>query len=219
MANDSAATLYRAAIAAGFPPDKAQTLTQIELAESGGNVRAVGDVGLENSTWGPSYGAPQIRTLKAQTGSGSDRDINFLSGGLAAQDKAAFDISKGGTDFSPWSTYGNGAYQRFASTVSAAVGSSGAGSGSVQPVKGGGGGGPFPTFGPSWLPWNFPSDAGNAAAGAVSGSVLSGARGIVLEGVAALAALALIGLGAYRLAAPKIHENEAEARRVIGAVL
>ncbi len=214
MANDSAATLYRAAIAAGFPPDKAQTLTQIELAESGGNERAVGDVGLENATWGPSYGVPQIRTLKSQTGTGSDRDINFLSGGLAAQDKAAYDISKGGTDFSPWSTYGNGAYQRFASTVAAAVGSSGAGSGAVQPVKGGGAG-PFPTFGPSWLPWNLPSDAGNAAASQIE----SGARSIVLEAVAVVGGLALIALGAYRLAAPRIKQNEAEARKVAGAVL
>jgi len=93
---------------------------------------------------GPSYGAPQIRTLKSQTGTGSDRDINFLSGGLAAQDKAAFDISHGGTDFSPWSTYGSGAYRKFASVVASAVGSSGTGSGSTETVGGGGGsGGPF----------------------------------------------------------------------------
>lgn len=214
MANDSAATLYRAAIAAGFPPDKAQTLTEIELAESNGNERALGDVGLENSTWGPSYGVPQIRTLKAQTGTGSDRDINFLSGGLAAQDKAAFDISHGGTDFSPWSTFTSGAYRKFASTVSAVTGNSGAGSGATETVAGSGSS-PFPTFGPSWLPWNLPSDAGNAAVSQVE----SGARGIVLEAVAVVGGLTLIALGAYRLAAPKIHENEREAVKIAGAVL
>ena len=45
------------------------------------------------------------------------------------------------------------------------------------------------------------------AAGSVSGLLSDSVRGIALEGVAALAAVALIGLGAYRLAAPKIKQQ------------
>lgn len=82
-------------------------------------------------------------------------------------------------------------------------------SGLAQTGSGGGSSGPFPTFGSPWLPWNYPSDVGNAvtnAAGdAATGAVttaLTGARYIALELAASVLGLALIGLGVYRVAAP-----------------
>lgn len=115
--------VYADLTAAGFSPAAATTMTAIAGAESGYDDRAVGDVGLENSTWGPSVGLFQIRTLKSQTGSGSARDIAALQGSDIAQAHAAYDISRGGTDFTPWTTYTTGAYQRFLAGASAASGS------------------------------------------------------------------------------------------------
>lgn len=214
----SASRLYQAALAAGFGPGQAATMVEIELAESGGDVDAVGDTSLENATWGPSIGAPQIRTLKGQTGSGSDRDIEALTGDIVAQDKAAYDISQHGADFSPWTSFTSGAYATYSSTLSA-IAPSGSSTGSTVPVAGGGAGGPFPVIGPSWLPWNWAADAGNAASGSVTSAasgVLSGARGIVLEIGGALAGVLLIGLGAYRLAAPQIKAEKAKATQAAG---
>ena len=67
----------------------------------------------------------------------------------------------------------------------------------------------MPTWGPSWLPWNWPSVAGNAGLG-VTNQVLSGARSITIE-----AAFVILGLGlvAGGLAAAVIPAGRAYARR------
>jgi hypothetical protein len=83
------------------------------------NDAARGDLGIQTSVWGPSYGLFQVRTLKQDTGTGHDRDINWLVSD-ANQAKAAYDISKGGTDFSPWSTFTNGSYREYLGTATAA---------------------------------------------------------------------------------------------------
>ena len=59
---------------------------------------------------GPSVGLFQIRTLKSETGTGSDRDIQRLLNNPAEQVRAAMKISNGGSNLRPWSTYTNGAY-------------------------------------------------------------------------------------------------------------
>ncbi len=107
--------IYAQDLAAGFTPAQAAVMAAIAQAESGGDDTARGDVGLQNNVWGPSYGTYQIRTLKAQTGTGTDRDIAFLAASDANQARAAYDISHHGTDFSLWTTYTSGAYQRFLS--------------------------------------------------------------------------------------------------------
>jgi hypothetical protein len=96
----------------GFTSAQAKIMAAIAEAESGGNTAAVGDVGLVNGTWGPSVGLTQVRTLKAQTGTGGVRDINTLTDPLGNL-KAAFDISNHGTDWQPWSTYNSGAYKQY----------------------------------------------------------------------------------------------------------
>lgn len=91
---------------AGFTGDALVTIVMVAGRESSYNENAVGDVGIETAVWGPSVGLYQIRTLKAQTGTGSDRDINALMPGGKGDPKrqsiAAWAISANGTNFSPW---------------------------------------------------------------------------------------------------------------------
>ena len=120
MTTLSSSQVYQDLINAGFTPAAATTMTAIAQAESSLNDAARGDLGIQTSVWGPSYGLFQVRTLKQQTGTSGVRDINWLATSDTNQAKAAYDISKGGTDFSPWSTFTSGAYQKFLGTASAA---------------------------------------------------------------------------------------------------
>jgi hypothetical protein len=108
------------ALAAGFAPNQAAVAVAIARAESGLRPDAVGDVTLEDTTWGPSVGLWQVRTLKAQTGRGTERDIGWLAD-PAHQAAAAFTISSRGTNFRPWSTYTSLAYVQFMDAANAAV--------------------------------------------------------------------------------------------------
>lgn len=87
---------------AGFQGDAADAITGIVGAESGGNPAAVGD-----RDKGGSYGLTQINGNAwgpvAQTAYNDPRQAM----------KLAYNISKGGTDFSPWTTYRNGTYRQF----------------------------------------------------------------------------------------------------------
>jgi hypothetical protein len=105
--------IYSLLLQGGFKPEQAKIMTAIAQAESGGNPAAVGDVGLQNGTWGPSVGLFQVRTLKAETGTNHDRDIHHLMGDVQAQVRAAFDISDHGRNFQPWSTFTSGSYHQF----------------------------------------------------------------------------------------------------------
>jgi hypothetical protein len=112
----SSATVYQALLTAGFTPSAAKTMVAIAHAESGLNPTILGDISLENATWGPSYGLFQVRTLKAEQGTGSVRDQNWLSQSIANQAKAAYSISNHGGNFGPWSTYTHGSYRQFLSS-------------------------------------------------------------------------------------------------------
>lgn len=94
----------------GVPDATLPTAVAIAIAESGGSTTAIGDVALETATWGPSVGLWQIRTLKAQRGTGGPRDETRLSD-PAFNAAAMFVISGHGSNFSPWSTYTSGAYR------------------------------------------------------------------------------------------------------------
>lgn len=118
--------VYAYARQAGFAPDAAVIATAIAMAESGDNPSAVGDVNLETSYWGPSVGLEQIRTVKSQTGTGSDRDIQRVGKDPLSNMVAAYHISKKGTDFTPWTTYTSGKYRQFLGQASAAAAGGGA---------------------------------------------------------------------------------------------
>jgi len=123
MAKRTASELFQAARAAGLGAAAAAIATAIALAESGGDDTARGDLNLQDAQWGPSVGVWQIRTLRSQTGTGGDRDINALTGNLARQAAAMNRISSGGTNWTPWTMYTNGRYRNFMGQAeSAAVG-------------------------------------------------------------------------------------------------
>jgi len=113
MAKLSASQIYTLLLDGGFSPEDAKIMTAIAGAESARDVGAVGDVALQTDKWGPSVGLFQIRTLNAERGTGSDRDIEHLTGDPEAQVRAAFAISDGGTNFRPWSTFTSGSYRKF----------------------------------------------------------------------------------------------------------
>lgn len=164
------AEIYAAARGAGLNSAQAVIATAVALAESNGDDAALGDIALQNGTWGPSAGAWQVRTLKADTGKGTNRDVSALTaGGLGRQAQAMAAISAGGTNWSPWSVYGSGAYQRYLGQAqAAAVGDPGA----TQLLSN-------PT----------------AAGGGAATQVVDQARGILLKLVAGVLGLALLGVG------------------------
>lgn len=122
MARRSVTELYQAARQAGLNPARAVIAAAIALAESSGDDKAVGDVALQNNTWGPSVGAWQIRTLKAETGRGTDRDISALQGNLERQAQAMVHISSAGANWTPWTVYNTGKYQQYLNQANAAAG-------------------------------------------------------------------------------------------------
>lgn len=111
--------IYRAAREAGFDTVGAVRATAIALAESGGRSDARGDLGLQTTTWGPSVGLMQIRTVKGETGKGTPRDITRLDDPVQNM-AAAYKISSGGRDWTPWSTYTSGRWKHYLGTASKA---------------------------------------------------------------------------------------------------
>lgn len=114
------AQVYALARGAGLSPQQAITATAIAAAESSLNPSAMGDTTITNATWGPSVGLWQIRTLKAETGTGRSRDVNVLTD-PTQNARAMFDISSGGSNWGPWSTYTSGAYQQYVAAATAAA--------------------------------------------------------------------------------------------------
>ena len=116
----------RAAYNAGFRGDALTTAVAIAGGESSYNPNAIGDVNLQSEKWGPSVGLFQIRTLNnPQDYSGVDakRDINTLAGESNIQNNAnvAFELSKGGTNFSPWTVFKNKSYLNHLDSSKSAV--------------------------------------------------------------------------------------------------
>jgi hypothetical protein len=111
---------------AGFRGDALNTAVAVALAESGGDPSRLGDVGLENGTWGPSVGLWQIRSVNPGHGNATERAQRNAQANLDPATNAAnaYAISHGGTNFGPWSTYTHGDYRRYltrARTAAAAV--------------------------------------------------------------------------------------------------
>lgn len=106
--------ITRVAKEAGFNGEALATAVAIALAESSGNSNSVGDESLVDSTWGPSIGLWQIRSINSEKGKGTYRDINKLfDPGFNAE--AAYNISGGGKNFKPWTMWKNGTYKKYLS--------------------------------------------------------------------------------------------------------
>ena len=194
--------MYRDLREAGFSRASAIIMVAVGLGESGGNDTAVGDVGLEDSTWGPSVGIYQVRTLKGKTGSGGDRDISSLMGDPDHQALAAWDISSKGTDFTPWSVYTSGKYQEFLGQARAAadqVGDAGfvTVDNGLSDLLGGIAGSATGSTAPL---------IGNTLSDALSGILPSFRDGAIQLAFAALG-ITLVGVGLARTVAPKISQT------------
>jgi Lysozyme like domain len=196
MAKRTPAQVYAAALQAGFDPSSAAVATAIAGAESGYDDASL--IGLEGTTQGPAFGLWHITTSKTDTGAGTVRDIAALAGDDLAQARAAYQLSGGGKDWTAFPAYTSGTYQGFLPTTQALA----------QP-DGDGGSGPWPTWGPSWLPWNWPSNAANAA----TAQVLGGARNLVLEALVVVLGLGLVAAGAITLVRPQLRQQAVAAAR------
>ena len=109
---------------AGFRGNGLTTATAVALAESHGDSSQVGDVGLQNGTWGPSVGLWQIRSLNPGHGTAAEQAQRDQTANLdpATNAQNAYSISQQGSNFNPWSTYTSGAYQNFTNRASTAAG-------------------------------------------------------------------------------------------------
>lgn len=102
----------RLAKGAGLGGTALQMAVAIAMGESGLRADAQGDQSLMDNKWGPSVGLWQVRTLKGETGKGTNRDIQALLADPNFQAKAMASISGGGKNWQPWSIYTSGAYQK-----------------------------------------------------------------------------------------------------------
>lgn len=115
------AEVHALAVAAGLNSEQAVIATAIAWGESGLDPESIGDTSLEDATWGPSVGLWQVRSLRADTGTGKERDRTRLTDpAFNAQSMAA--ISNGGRNWNPWTIFRNGAYLEHIDAVRAAVG-------------------------------------------------------------------------------------------------
>jgi LysM repeat protein len=110
-------------VEAGFVGDQQETAFGIVLAESGGRPDAVGDVSLQNATFGPSIGLFQIRSLRSEKGTGGVRD-ELANVDPATNARHAHVVFSQSGSFRPWSTFTNGAFKRFLDRARAALGGS-----------------------------------------------------------------------------------------------
>jgi hypothetical protein len=100
---------------AGVPGSHLDIAAAVSLAEHRGNVdpSAVGDLKLQTEKWGPSYGLWQIRSLKPKY-----LHLEPWRDGSRLADphfnaRAMYRISKGGINFTPWSTFEDGLYRQY----------------------------------------------------------------------------------------------------------
>jgi LysM repeat protein len=125
--------IARHVVGGGFVGEERVVGVAIVLAESAGRTDAIGDVALQNATFGPSVGLFQIRSLKADKGSGRTRDelANLDPATNARHARQIF--LEAGSRFTPWSTFIHDTHRQFLSRGRDAVNAVGSG-GSVPPV-------------------------------------------------------------------------------------
>lgn len=145
MANLTYQQIAQYAYNAGFRGDGLSTAVAVAMAESSGDPTQLGDVGLENATYGPSVGLWQIRSVNPGYGNATERAQRNAQANLDPSTNAtdAYAISRQGTNFQPWSTYTGGAYRRYlpqaqaaAQSVTAAGGSGTGGAGAAGAAAG-----------------------------------------------------------------------------------
>jgi murein DD-endopeptidase MepM/ murein hydrolase activator NlpD len=122
MAFGSRKGLISALYKQGFRGKSLETAFAVALAESGGRAKALGDTTIQNKTYGPSMGVFQIRSLKdpKKYPGGQWRDGKRLLD-PSFNVKAAWNVSKEGTNWKPWSAYKSGAFSTYLDDAQAAA--------------------------------------------------------------------------------------------------
>lgn len=98
---------------AGATIQQADILSAISHAESGSQINCFGDDSNKyygkptnnGKHYGESYGLFQIRTILEDSNTGSCRDIERLRLNIAQQSICAYEISRSGTNYQPWSVF------------------------------------------------------------------------------------------------------------------
>lgn len=108
------------ALESGCDGSAAPTATAIAMAESGGSPAAQGDIGLMTDVWDWSAGLWQIRGLREERGTGGLRD-SIANQDASTNAASMFAVSRGCTNWTPWSTYNSGDYQQFLPIAEQAV--------------------------------------------------------------------------------------------------
>lgn len=125
----NAASYMKMLYAQGFRGRALQTAFAVSMAESQGNPNARGDIKLQDSTYGPSIGLFQIRSLKDwKKYNNPNRDGSRLSN-PNYNIQAAWNISHGGKNWAPWSTYTGGEYVKYLDDAARAAKADGFGTG------------------------------------------------------------------------------------------
>jgi len=120
-------TLIKTIAQQGFHDKALRTAYAISIAESGGRSNAVGDVGLQDSKWGPSIGLFQIRSLKHwKEYNDPYRDASRLPD-PSYNAQAAWAKSSRGRSFKAWSTYTSGSFLKHLSEADAMAKQTGVG--------------------------------------------------------------------------------------------
>jgi hypothetical protein len=113
--------IARLAMNAGFKGTvEIGNMTAIAMAESGGDPSAIGDVNLQDGTWGPSVGLWQIRSLNSEKGKGTTRDqIANMDPQVNANHARTIFLEQG---YGAWSTFNGTRYRMYLpATASAAA--------------------------------------------------------------------------------------------------
>lgn len=109
------------AAGAGFTGPDLDTAIAVAIAESGGNDANIGDVGLQNATFGPSVGLWQIRSVNPGYGNAFDQAHRNQAGNMDPATNAAnaYAIQQH-YGWNQWSTYTGGQYRQYLDRARAA---------------------------------------------------------------------------------------------------
>jgi hypothetical protein len=200
VATLSAKQIYALARGAGLNESRAIIATAVALAESSGRTDATG----------PTFGEKGLWQVYPKAHPDWDSGGNLYDPAYNA--KAMADISNGGTNWQPWTTYKNGAYKSFLPVAAKAA----AGGGWQQALAN------IASF-----PLRIPGDVaglGKKGEQAITGAAESAGEKIVSSiwnkvGAKVLFVgfgIALVGLGAYQTFKPQIQEKKQEAAQLAG---
>lgn len=119
----------------GITGEAAVIAVAVSKGESNFDSDVAGDTTIQTSKWGPSIGLWQVRSLKAEYGTGGTRDASRLTDPMFNA-RSMHSISAGGTNWQPWTIYTNGSYRNHLDEARQAVGSLGGTGVTAAPLQG-----------------------------------------------------------------------------------